>query len=243
MRYAICLSGMMRAFSGWLPHEKIHNNLKNAFSGLDHDFFVSTWDIAGIQRGKKQNICPWSEKKLDTNIVSQIFGDKLKSIQILPFDPPKHTPAWLLPSSPDEMHTGQRLSCMYFQIHEANRLKTHYSKDANISYEATVRCRLDLGFNKPIWEQIQACEIKPDVVYVPEIQSYGYINDQVMWGETSTMNKVAELYHHISHQSNLIAYGSANQPLDPAEKILQSYLHNLGIKIIQIREIYYERYT
>lgn len=238
----MCLSGFMRFLAAGIPFQDILKNMMNSFDGIEYDVFISTWNIAGVQRGKIQTYSyRWPEVPIIADTLSSLYGDRLKRFQILPYNPVAITPPWLLQYAHDDMHISQRLCSMYFHLYEANRLKNEYSKEHNIHYDVTIRSRTDLNFhfNKSS-EVILASDCKLGQVFVPDCETYGMINDQFMYGESSTMDKVANIYEHIVSKSPTIPHEPADNPLHPAERVLQMYLASQSIEPIK-SNIWYTR--
>jgi len=192
MKFAICISGFMRNF-----RETISSLKRNILDHLSCDIYLSTWNVVGNTYYKNSSPYQWkkpTEEMITNDIIEETYKPWLKEYKITPVeDFDSILPEWL-----KSCVASRRLAGMYFHIWQANELK----KASGIDYPITIRYRPDLTLINNISGLLEkaATSYKNNPnhqphVYIPHWECFhSYTNDQFMYGHTSKMDIIANIY-------------------------------------------------
>lgn len=222
MKVAVCLSGFMRCYKATFPSLS-HLLLKP----LQVDLFISTWDVAG------HSYRHWSngkepEEHIFAKNLKEVYGEHLKGLNIVPLDIEKTTPNWIkaMKGSVQARTMMRRVTSMYYHLNKANALKKSYERVNRLKYDVVIRLRSDLLFKYPLLPWITEGDFRPGLVHTSVYERYGILNDQFMYGDSKTMDRVAGIYKAIRNRSpDILPPHHGYCPFTPAEGLLRHFLN------------------
>ncbi len=206
MKVAVCISGFLRTVKSTRETLK-----KYIIKPNNCDVYVSTWDIWG-HGFYKDHQNPWltmpatrPEEPVTPETIKTLYPN-VKDFLIEPLQPRQKIINDLVSEAVKKKPYNvchdertlmilKKLMCMHWKIKTCNQL-TKKEK-----YDLIIRCRADLLFHKQIATHLP----KSNVICVPQIQSFGYINDQFAFGIPEAMDVYSELYDFIPVYMNQIA--------------------------------------
>jgi len=215
MKVAFCYSGMFRNF-----HSKIDNHLQKLASKYDSDFYLSFWNMNGIGNFRRKIIS--SNTDIIDSDIKHIVEKKLKPIFIEYEDFNYMESLFNNVIEKEKFQTIQapfplNIMSMYYKIHKCMEkvLASHKT------YDLIVRIRPDLEFNS----NVDLDRVPTNHLAYNELNSWnGSYNDQIFYGDTSTMTVVCNLYHDLPKLWNKLGINAA------PEALLFDYLNNYNIK-------------
>ncbi len=112
---------------------------------------------------------------------------------------------------------------MFYHLNNGLRIISNFSKDMGIEYDAVVYLRADMHFNT----RVEFVTPLPNTVYIPALNDYGGICDQMAYGTLDTMLKYAQTVNYIH------PYFKRNHvPYDPEAMTLHNITQH-GLQIVR----------
>lgn len=214
MKIAICVSGLLRMLEP--SFKSIYLNLMEDF---DADLFIDTWeneesfvdDKWGINDSKAEtnelaeeyylnridndaivkqieNICPITKIRFE----KQSEVEELESIQKM-----------LVKTGYLKRWSPVNYSCHIYKLHGCNELKKEFEQEHDFIYDAVIRCRTELKFDrKLVTDDLEKIQEDENVVMIPKGRDFSGINDQFAIGSSSAINKYTNLKNCISKGLN-----------------------------------------
>jgi hypothetical protein len=252
MRVAICLSGHMRTVRSCVKSIK-----KCIIEPNNCEIYVSTWDDWGYTSYKnaitwdqwtsKIKIIPEPDIKITTKELKDLFPEATE-IQIEPIQPIieeiSTTIIESIKNKPRSVTYNDsnialitRFMCMYYKIKKCNELTKK-----NGPYDMIIRCRPDLEFSQPCKLPIP----KPNSIYVPVHNNYGYINDQFAWGNPEILDIYSSIYDktpRYMHETAPISEGYMLYNLNRNNVVCNRYPINYNLIGVKISDLLLQMYT
>lgn len=92
-----------------------------------------------------------------------------------------------------ELCTPKNVHSMFYSIEKSNQLKSDYEIENNFVYDAVIRCRFDIQFNK---FEVDLLDIDLNYINCYNL-SYGFPNDQFAISTSKNMNKYSSVYSNL----------------------------------------------
>lgn len=222
MKVALCIAGQMRGYLEAYPSVK-----KHIIDVFDPDIFIHTWDDLGSSNNLHRRTLPFPMahylpnklvhdkpyfSSLFTNFAAELDSQsKISETELRNIYEPKSCVVEKSPSLeesddffgftvPKKMIERQPKSIwsrnLYYKIYECNKLKTDFEKKNNFKYDLVIRLRPDLSIG-----EIISNKIENNTLYFRynTIDTSYQVSDQYFYADSSTMDKVCNIYKHIEN--------------------------------------------
>jgi len=230
-RIAVCLSGELRhwrtavanikQFFEFPESQRYINGNQNL--PITTDYFIHTWDTNTWRYYKMEHVHFKIEPHSDKSDVYAAYNPK-GMIQE-PWEQPRFKRAW------DSMFYSHARSVM---------LKREYELENNFQYDMVVKSRFDTVYNPrhkiPLDLMTTKMCYSPHVSLMPLEFNYNNFDDVVFYGDSPTMDLVADLYHtyKILHSPEKLQKGLETNDVDPSMYygpgcLLYNHMIRLGI--------------
>jgi pentose-5-phosphate-3-epimerase len=216
MRVAVCLSGFPRTMFYSYPYLK-----KYILDELDPDIFffgysdnpngIHAQEIIETYNPKLYKIREYTQE-VQEEIINAYGGYDFKNVRLA-----KGSPIQIL--------------SQYYNMYNANALKSQYEKDNNFTYDMVMRLRTDYYF----WRKVSDDElkIKDNEVYLPDIWNFGGVSSGFAFGKSDVMNKYSSLFNCMKKYN--LQEGCVFHP----ETIKKYHLDSQGIDIKYVTNHYW----
>lgn len=186
MRVALCLSGHLRSY------DQTYTSLKNCIiDPLKADVFIHTWDKIGLSPGIDLRLM-FLETKNCLNTINNCFNPIETVIEPLVIGLGERFRPRLV-----DKRCPNGVTNMFYKIAKADELRQNYETKNNFKYDAVIRCRPDLLFNRPINNLHVEDSIKNNCLYLPDFGHFDGFNDQFAFGSNEMMTLYAKCYSEL----------------------------------------------
>lgn len=193
MRIALCCSGHLRTIKECFPTlEK--NGGGNLFDGNIVDLFLCTSDSNEYQNEKYVDLHENQIKKLlpFNHVEYYKVPNRIENLIMENYD--------LDVVVPETISWGKSFgypASMFHKIFISQSMREDYESKNNFKYDLVFRIRPDLFYKWfPFNCHLEGFLKNKDILYIPMIQNYDYVNDQFAIGSSKTMSIYKNLYKH-----------------------------------------------
>jgi hypothetical protein len=205
MKIALCLSGQPRYLDE--GYKQIYENILSKYSV---DTFIHTWWDSAITNQKMigsdhNRTYFWKEDTI------QLIKEYYSPIEFL------YEPQIEFETYSDvnyELLTPMNVHSMFYSIQESNELKIKYEQENNFVYDAVVRCRFDILFNK---FDIKLIDLDLNLINCYMLNDE-FPNDQFAISSSFNMNIYSKIF------SNLEKYKQSGWTGFIGERLLKHHL-------------------
>lgn len=214
MKVALCFSGQPRYLND--AYDGIYENILEKYSP---DVFVHTWweeSMANKKMDLSQTLSYgrsyyWEENTID--IIQKLYSPKKLFYQPqIEFETYQDVDYELL--RPSHVHS------MFYSIEESNKLKIQYENENRFVYDAVIRCRFDVKFNK---FDIDFSEVDMGYINCP-VHTTNFPNDQFAISSSKNIDIYSSTY------SSLCEYKKSGWTEFVGERLLKHHLDSNNLR-------------